>query len=122
MNETNIVTNGSGTPSDPYTFNFHTTAQSVGPCSPWAFRAEGFLLGLMVAAIVGGALFLTLIGLLAQLRPEPDLRLQKTIAQGIEMGRPSRLDALAEKSAGKVIATHIGGTCVPVMRGAIDLA
>jgi trans-2,3-dihydro-3-hydroxyanthranilate isomerase len=69
-----------------------------------------------------GSANVALIGLLAQLRPEPDLRLQKTIAQGIEMGRPSRLEALAEKSEGKVVRTHIGGTCVPMMQGVIDLA
>jgi trans-2,3-dihydro-3-hydroxyanthranilate isomerase len=69
-----------------------------------------------------GSANVALIGLLAHLRPEPDLRLQKIIAQGIEMGRPSRLEALAEKSGGKVTATHIGGTCVPVMQGVIDLA
>jgi trans-2,3-dihydro-3-hydroxyanthranilate isomerase len=67
-----------------------------------------------------GSANVALIGLLAQLRPEPDLRLQKTIAQGIEMGRPSRLEALAEKAAGKVVRTHIGGTCVPMMQGVID--
>jgi trans-2,3-dihydro-3-hydroxyanthranilate isomerase len=69
-----------------------------------------------------GSANLALIGLLALLRPEQDLRLQKTIAQGIEMGRPSRLEALAEKSDGKVVRTHIGGTCVPMMQGVIDLA
>jgi trans-2,3-dihydro-3-hydroxyanthranilate isomerase len=68
-----------------------------------------------------GSANVALIGLLAQLSPEPDLRLRKTIAQGIEMGRPSRLEALAEKSAGKVLRTHIGGTCVPMMQGVIDL-
>jgi trans-2,3-dihydro-3-hydroxyanthranilate isomerase len=38
------------------------------------------------------------------------------------MGRPSRMQASAEKRVGKVMATFIGGTCVPVMRGTIDLA
>jgi predicted PhzF superfamily epimerase YddE/YHI9 len=37
------------------------------------------------------------------------------------MGRPSRLEALAEKTQGKVVRTQIGGTCVPVMQGIIDL-
>jgi trans-2,3-dihydro-3-hydroxyanthranilate isomerase len=69
-----------------------------------------------------GSANVALIGLLAQLRPEPDLRLAKTIAQGIEMGRPSLLEAYAEKKAGKVTATYIGGSCVPVMRGVLDLA
>jgi trans-2,3-dihydro-3-hydroxyanthranilate isomerase len=68
-----------------------------------------------------GSANVALIGLLAKLRQEPDLQLRKIIAQGIEMGRPSRLEALAEKTAGKVVRTHIGGTCVPMMQGVIDL-
>lgn len=68
-----------------------------------------------------GSANVALIGLLAKLRPEPDLQLSKTIAQGVEMGRPSLLHAQAEKSGGAVTATTIGGRCVPVMSGTIDL-
>jgi trans-2,3-dihydro-3-hydroxyanthranilate isomerase len=68
-----------------------------------------------------GSANVALIGLLAKLRPEPDLQLSKTIAQGVEMGRPSLLHAEAEKSGGIVTATFIGGRCVPVMSGTIDL-
>ncbi|MEA2897742.1 MAG: trans-2,3-dihydro-3-hydroxyanthranilate isomerase [Bradyrhizobium sp.] len=69
-----------------------------------------------------GSANVALIGLLAKLRPEPDLQLSKTIAQGVEMGRPSLLHAQAEKRGGVVTATYIGGRCVPVMSGSIDLA
>jgi trans-2,3-dihydro-3-hydroxyanthranilate isomerase len=68
-----------------------------------------------------GSANVALIGLLAKLRPEPDLSLSKTIAQGVEMGRPSLLRAQAEKQHGAVTATFIGGSCVPVMSGTIDL-
>jgi trans-2,3-dihydro-3-hydroxyanthranilate isomerase len=68
-----------------------------------------------------GSANVALIGLLAKLRPEPDLQLSRTIAQGVEMGRPSLLEAHAEKREGVVTATYIGGRCVPVMRGSIDL-
>jgi trans-2,3-dihydro-3-hydroxyanthranilate isomerase len=68
-----------------------------------------------------GSANVALIGLLAKLRPEPDLQLSKTIAQGVEMGRPSLLQARAEKRGGAVTATYIGGRCVPVMSGSIDL-
>ena len=68
-----------------------------------------------------GSANVALIGLLAKLRPEPDLRLTKTIAQGVEMGRASLLQAEAEKKDGVVTATYIGGRCVPVMSGTIDL-
>ncbi|NDH61815.1 MAG: PhzF family phenazine biosynthesis protein [Alphaproteobacteria bacterium] len=68
----------------------------------------------------GGA-NVALIGLLAHLRPEPDLTLHKIIGQGFDMGRPSILVAASEKKAGKVVATYIGGRCVPMMSGIIDL-
>jgi len=68
-----------------------------------------------------GSANVALIGLLAALRPEPDLRLEKTIAQGVDMGRPSRLEARAEKAAGTVTATFIGGACVPMMRGTLEV-
>lgn len=68
-----------------------------------------------------GSANVALIGLLAKLRPEPDLMLSKTIAQGVEMGRPSLLAAQAQKHNGTVVATYIGGRCVPVMSGSIEL-
>ena len=69
-----------------------------------------------------GSANVALIGLLARLRPEADLVLMKTIAQGVEMGRPSLLKAEAVKSGGTVTATYIGGRCIPVMSGVIELA
>jgi trans-2,3-dihydro-3-hydroxyanthranilate isomerase len=69
-----------------------------------------------------GAANVALIGLLAQLRPEPNLTLTKRIAQGVEMGRPSLLHAEATKQDGVVTATYIGGSCVPVMTGTIEVA
>ena len=39
---------------------------------------------------------------------------------GIDMGRPSLLEARAEKRAGKVTAPSIGGPCVPVMHGTLS--
>lgn len=68
-----------------------------------------------------GSANVALIGLLAKLRSEPDLQLSKRIAQGVEMGRPSLLQAAAEKRGGVVTATYIGGRCVPVMSGSIEL-
>ncbi len=68
-----------------------------------------------------GSANVALIGLLTKLRPETDLQLSKRIAQGVEMGRASLLEAQAEKRGGVVTATYIGGRCVPVMQGSIDL-
>jgi trans-2,3-dihydro-3-hydroxyanthranilate isomerase len=69
-----------------------------------------------------GSANVTLVGLLAHCRPERDLDLSLTIGQGFDMGRPSRLEASAEKRDGRVVVTRIGGRCVPVMAGTIDLA
>ena len=68
-----------------------------------------------------GSANVALIGLLAMLRSAPDLRLERKISQGVDMGRPSLMLASAEKRAGAVVAAHIGGNCVPVMSGAIAL-
>jgi len=43
------------------------------------------------------------------------------IAQGVEMGRPSILEARTRKRAGIVTATMIGGDCVMVSEGTITL-
>lgn len=69
-----------------------------------------------------GSANVALVGLLAQLRPEADLTLSLTIMQGVEMGRPSRLEAQAIKQGGRVTQTSIGGRCAPVMTGSLQLA
>ena len=43
------------------------------------------------------------------------------IAQGVEMGRSSVLEARSEKSEGTVVATWIGGTSVLVGKGFIEI-
>src|SRR5579884_161010 len=68
-----------------------------------------------------GSANVALAGLLASLRPEPELSLRLSIAQGVEMGRPSLMEAAAEKRAGQVVETRIGGRCVPVMSGTIEI-
>ncbi len=43
------------------------------------------------------------------------------IAQGVEMGRPSTLIATASKAAGVVTSTGVGGTCVMVSEGTLQV-
>jgi trans-2,3-dihydro-3-hydroxyanthranilate isomerase len=43
------------------------------------------------------------------------------VAQGVEMGRPSVLEVCAEKRAGIVVATRVGGASVLVSEGVIDV-
>jgi trans-2,3-dihydro-3-hydroxyanthranilate isomerase len=68
-----------------------------------------------------GSANVALAALLASLRPEGDLKLHLRIGQGIDMGRPSLLEASAEKENGKITALSIGGRCVPMMHGTLSL-
>ena len=68
-----------------------------------------------------GSANVALAGFLASLRPERDLTMNLRIAQGVDMGRPSLLEASAEKRDGEVTRMSIGGRCVPMMRGTLDL-
>jgi trans-2,3-dihydro-3-hydroxyanthranilate isomerase len=58
-----------------------------------------------------------LVGLLAALDPLPDMTLEIRIAQGVEMGRPSLLEAKAVKESNRIAETRIGGYSVSVMTG-----
>ena len=62
-----------------------------------------------------------LAGLLAHYDEANDGRYQWRIAQGIEMGRPSVLNAEADKKNGKVFTTRIGGSCAMVAEGYIEV-
>jgi trans-2,3-dihydro-3-hydroxyanthranilate isomerase len=68
-----------------------------------------------------GSANLALTGLLAQLRPEPDLQLALKIGQGFDMGRPSLLEGWAVKKEGAITEIVIGGGCVSMTRGAFAL-
>ncbi len=52
-------------------------------------------------------------------KPSGEFRFR--IAQGVEMGRPSVLEARAEKREGVVVAAWIGGFCVAVSEGVIEV-
>ena len=62
-----------------------------------------------------------LAGLLASLDPKADGELRYRIAQGVEMGRPSVLEARVEKRGGAVASARIGGTSVLVGEGWIEV-
>jgi trans-2,3-dihydro-3-hydroxyanthranilate isomerase len=68
-----------------------------------------------------GSANVALIGLLAHFDKRADLTLSQAIGQGFDMGRPSLLQACAEKNAGTVVATYIGGRCVQMMAGTVEL-
>jgi trans-2,3-dihydro-3-hydroxyanthranilate isomerase len=62
-----------------------------------------------------------LAGILSHYNDAPSGIFKWRIAQGVEMGRPSILNAEAEKKNGVVIKTTIGGACVMVAEGFIDV-
>ncbi len=68
-----------------------------------------------------GSANVALIGLLAHFDQAAELTVTRTIGQGFDMGRPSILQACAEKKGGKVAATYIGGRCVLMMSGTIEV-
>jgi len=62
-----------------------------------------------------------LAGLLATLDERVNGTLTYSIAQGVEMGRSSLLNASADKRDGQVVAVRIGGTSVLVAEGLINV-
>jgi trans-2,3-dihydro-3-hydroxyanthranilate isomerase len=62
-----------------------------------------------------------LAALLTRQRPETDGVFTYRIAQGVEMGRPSVLEARSEKRDGEVVGTRIGGASVLVSEGTIEV-
>ena len=62
-----------------------------------------------------------LAGLLAYFEESTSGNFEWRIAQGVEMGRPSVLQARAEKKTGDVVSTWVGGGCVMVSEGFIYL-
>jgi len=68
-----------------------------------------------------GAANVNLIALLADRDSEPTVTLSKSISQGVDMGRPSLLQAEATKECGTVTTALIGGTCIAMMEGTLTL-
>ena len=62
-----------------------------------------------------------LAGLLSHCQAAADGTTSWRIAQGVEMGRPSVLEAGAEKRGGVVVATRVGGASVLVSEGTIEV-
>ena len=63
----------------------------------------------------------TVMGYLAARTPRLDGTLRWTVAQGVEMGRPSRLELEADKRGGDITAVRVGGSAVVVSSGTLRL-
>ncbi len=60
-------------------------------------------------------------GYLAARDPRADATLRWVVAQGVEMGRPSRIEVEADKAEGKVTAVRVGGGTVLMTEGTLRL-
>ena len=60
--------------------------------------------------------------LLADLDPTRDGELRLRIGQGVDMGRPSLLLTRVKKQAGAITSVHVGGACVKMMEGTLNVA
>ncbi len=81
-------------------------------------RARVFVPGLSVPEDPAtGSACAALGGYLAQRTPRDDGTLRWTVEQGVEMGRPSRIEVEVDKRGGAVTAVRVGGAAVQVMEG-----
>ena len=58
---------------------------------------------------------------LGSLAPNNDGEIVTNIAQGVEMGRPSRITVIARKAEGAVVDVAVSGCCMPVIRGMLEV-
>jgi trans-2,3-dihydro-3-hydroxyanthranilate isomerase len=85
-------------------------------------RARMFAPGIGVAEDPAtGSAAVALGGYLAARDPRFEGTLRWVVEQGFEMGRPSILEVEADKKAGKVTATRVGGRTVMMCEGTIEL-
>jgi trans-2,3-dihydro-3-hydroxyanthranilate isomerase len=86
------------------------------------FRARVFVPGFSVPEDPAtGSANACLSGYLAIRAPERDGTLRWTVDQGVEMGRPSRLELEADKQDGAITAVRVGGSTVIVSEGEMRL-
>jgi trans-2,3-dihydro-3-hydroxyanthranilate isomerase len=95
----------------------HTYVRDAGECD---LRARVLIAAGGYEDPATGSANCALAAMLAQLDPDSDCELRWRIAQGVEMGRPSMLYARAEKRAGEVVSTRVGGESVLVSEGFIQ--
>ena len=62
-----------------------------------------------------------LAGVLAARDSQPDGNFVWQIEQGVKMGRPSRIEAIAEKRGGRVVRIRIGGATCVVAEGEMEI-
>jgi trans-2,3-dihydro-3-hydroxyanthranilate isomerase len=107
-------------PVEDKQFGLHLYVRLGGEATRLRVRMFAPLGGVMEDPATGSA-NAALAALLSSIAPGNDVDLTYEIEQGVEMGRPSEILATARKvPEGPVLAT-VSGSCVPVMRGTIEL-
>ena len=101
-------------------FALHSMCGSTAMRPGCATRMFAPLAGVLEDPATGSA-NAALAALLTSLAPGENVDLTYDIAQGIEMGRPSRIVATARKTAEGPVSATVAGTCVPVLRGSLEL-
>jgi len=101
-------------------FNLHLYVRVDGEATKLRARMFAPLAGVLEDPATGSA-NATLAALLTSLAPGDNVTMAYDIAQGEEMGRPSRLLATGRKTPeGPVLAT-VAGSCVAVMQGRVEV-
>jgi trans-2,3-dihydro-3-hydroxyanthranilate isomerase len=101
-------------------FSLLLYARRDGDATRLAARMFGPLAGVLEDPATGSA-NAALAALLTSLAPGENADLTYEILQGVEMGRPSQIIASARKTAeGPVLAT-VEGSCVPMLKGTVEL-
>lgn len=96
--------------------------------SPFVFVPGEPLRARMFAPAMGvaedpatGAAAAALAGYLGTREAADDCTCLWTIEQGVEMGRPSRIELEADKSEGRIVAVRVGGAAVLVSEGTFEV-
>jgi trans-2,3-dihydro-3-hydroxyanthranilate isomerase len=106
--------------SDAVYFYTRDVPKSEAPCEVQARMFFPGSSGLGEDPATGSAT-LAAAALFADLDERRDGELKMTIGQGFDMGRPSILLTRVRKSGGKVVSAHVGGACVFMMEGTLQL-
>ncbi len=101
-------------------FSLHVYVRKDGDATRLRTRMFGPLGGVLEDPATGSA-NAALSALLVSLAPGEDVALHFEIEQGVEMGRPSLLIGGARKTAEGAVLATIAGSCVPVMRGTLEV-
>jgi trans-2,3-dihydro-3-hydroxyanthranilate isomerase len=101
-------------------FSLHLYARRDGDATRLRARMFAPLGGVEEDPATGSA-NAALAALLTSLAPGENVDLTYDIEQGVEMGRPSQIIATASKTAEGAVLATVAGSCVPVMRGTVEL-